>query len=181
VLDATLSVQKYTALTLGDQWEVRLWQDRGQVSYRQPFALVLLVGDTANSGSAHYADLAQPMAVHCYPTPQESADASLIAALAVEDSLFSAFRMTGVGLGRPARVPLFDYSGVSDPTKEDSDVRWEHDFLRVTGFSTTRIPEPDDPRRVRVVASFTANWRRTAGRSLDAQLVEEIVLNGNGE
>lgn len=171
--DALLSVQKYVYEALGSSWEVRLWQDRGEIVPGASLALVLKVGDTASVGSALYADVTQPMAVHCYPFPKPNADASILQACAVEEQLQTAFRFEGVGLGRPLRVPLYDYSEVVDPVLEDSGVRWDNDYMRVEGFSTTQIPEPDDPRRIRVVAGFNVRWVRV-GRVPSGTTLESV-------
>jgi hypothetical protein len=145
----------------GELWEVRFAQERGEFIQGGPVALVYLVGQPTNTGSAKYAEWTQAMAVHCYPPPQSTIDLSTLSALDVETKLQNAFRMSGVGLGRPLRVPLFDYADVADPIGEDSDVRFPSDFLSITSFDTDRLPDAQDPRRIRVVANFQARWRST--------------------
>lgn len=179
VLDALLSTQKYVAVALGDGWEVRLMQDRGEIIEGQPVAVVMLVGDAIpGGGSARFMEYTQPFVVHCYPVTPATTTAAVIQASRVQEMLEWAFRVHGVGLGFPSRVPLFDYSAVADPLTEDSDVRFEHDFLSILNFSTHQMPDGDDPRRIRVIANFTARWRRT-GLIPYGPPLEQIIIETN--
>lgn len=177
-LDALLSVQKYTAVALGDSWEVRLESDRGEIVEGTPVAQVMMVGDASSTGSAWFADVSQPMAIHLYPLPQETTTRSTIEATRVQETIQAAYRFRGVGLGYPCRVPLFDYDGV-DPHVEDSDVRYEHDFLSVLNFGCSQLPDAEDRRRIRVIASFTARWRRVVPLVV-TPVLEEILLEETG-
>lgn len=174
-LDALLSVQKYAAEVLGDAWEVRLWQDRGYVKEGEPLAIVLKVGDTASVGSAHYADVTQPMAIHCYPAPKETVEKSIIQASRLEDVLQRGFRLQGVGLGAPLRVPLYDYDAIEDPLTVDSNDRVYADYLRLSNFTTGQLPDGEDPRRIRVIAQFSAGWRRTGQVPSGTHVVETVT------
>lgn len=179
LLDALLSVQKYVADTLGSEWDVRLATGRGEVVADHPLALVVKVGDAAPSGgSALYTEVVQPMAVHCYPLPQATAEGSIVAATIVEERLQLAFRYEGIGLGHPLRLPLFDYDGVEDVSLGDSTVRNAHDYLRIDGFSTSQVAEPQDPRKIRVIVAFTARWRRT-GKVPSGRTAVSVIVGGS--
>ena len=153
-----------------EEWEIRESGDKGMLNL--PLALVLPVGDlTPLAGSAYTVQYTQPLEVHCYPVPQATVDESMIMARQVEDRLQVGFRLHGVGLGRPLRVPLWDFDDVDDGQSE-SFYRVDHDYLRLVGFSTTLIPE-EDRRQIRVVASMTLGWRR-AGAIPKGPLTKEV-------
>lgn len=157
-VDALRSMKRYVALVLGDDWEVRLWGD--DVNPGSPFAKVGLAGPTVYSGPAPYVDAVLPMVVNCYPTPNDLVEVGIIAALEVEDLLFLGFRK-GVDLGRSCRIPLYDYDGVPvEGVGSASDVRFEHDYMRVTDFSVDRLHDPTDDRLIVVVADVRVTWRR---------------------
>lgn len=178
VRDALLSVKCYTADVLGAQgaeWDVRLAQDRGEVTLDMPLAIVEGLADTAFAGASLYAELTKPMQVSCYPVPPDTAEAAILQAADVEELLQQGFRMVGVGLGHPLRVPLYDWDGV-DPTAEVSDQRYDSDYLRLDNFTTTQVSNPQDQKLVRVVASFSARWRRT-GRLPSGPTLESVTVN----
>jgi hypothetical protein len=169
-LDALRSLKKYAADLLGGTWEVRLWGDRGE--YKEPFAVVMRAGDALFSGSAVYADVTQAMAIHCYPQRPDDVDHAIIAAGEVEDALVAGFQLEGVGLGRPRRVPLYDFAGV--PLEQSSSARYDHDFMRVVDFSTSLVPDPLDARLIRVVADLRCTWRRGGRYPRGTQVVQDV-------
>jgi len=67
-----------------------------------------------------------------------------------------------VGSVTPYRVPLYDYDGV--PLDRPSDVRNEHDYLRLTDVQLNRVPDPADEQRIIVVCDFRVSWLRPTAR-----------------
>lgn len=74
--DALRSMIRYAALALGEEWEVRPWGAEGEFKF--PFARVAIVAPPETTGSAHTNDLAMTLAVHAYPTPGATPDASIM-------------------------------------------------------------------------------------------------------
>lgn len=169
--DSLRSVQRYVSEALGPNWEVSVSNDRGEFEY--PYSRVSFVGDVLSAGPALYALLTQPMTISCHLEPAESVTASSRAADAVRMALVDAFQVRGVGLGRPRRVPLYDYDAVAD--SEQSYERHPSDFLTVADFSARLLPDPEEPRRIPVVCDLRVSWHR-AGRVPygDTQPVESV-------
>lgn len=138
------------------QWNVRLWYDRGEV--QAPYARVKLVGAVSTSGPSLYYELTQPMAIECYPGAADTADDAMAAAFELMAVLTRGFR-EGVGLGRPKRVPLFDYTNVDGVTRAATE-RNPSDFMTVQDFSVRPLENPSDPRMVGVVADVRVSWRK---------------------
>lgn len=160
----------------GEVWEIRESDEPGTLDL--PLALVLRIGELGNPGGGKFgADYAQPVEIHCYPVPWETVDESRAAADAVEERLQLGFRLTGAGLGRPLRVPLWDFDGVN-PDESESFYRHPSDFLRVSNFTTQQLPE-EDQRRIRVIAGMTLGWRRPANLPT-GPLTQEVRLVGSG-
>lgn len=162
-VDVLLSVQKYTALVLGDAWEVRLEQDRGSITKPgKPIALVVVTGPVSpapRAGMHRQVELTWPLAIHCYPLRKDSQEDAELQVLDVTEQLLQGFATQGRGLGRPLRVPLFDYADV-DVSVADSDVRGDRDFVRLANLDVSRLPDGQDPRLIRVILAFQTMWRR---------------------
>lgn len=157
-VDALRSMKRYASEVLGAEWEVRLWAD--DVKSEQPLARVAVTGQVAYSGPAIYADAVMPMAVYCYPVPVESVQVGLVNAMTVENVLFTGFRK-GVANGRSARIPLYDYDGVPvEGIDSGSNVRYAHDYMRVTDLQIGHIHDPTDDRFIVVTADVRVTWRR---------------------
>lgn len=172
--DVLRSMNRYVALVLGDEWEVRLAAD--DVRHGAKFAVVSLVGPTLYSGPAIYQDAIQPMQVAAYQAPAESNETGLVAALVVEETLFGGFSgkfpsysettndatpVTRTVRTGSRRVPLYDYSGVPlDGVNAGTFARNEHDYMRVLDFSTSRLSDPVDDRAIVVLADIRVTWRR---------------------
>lgn len=171
--DARRSLHRYIALALGPSWEVALAADRGEFAY--PFARVQAVGDVTRSGPALYADLSQPMSVQCYPEPKATAVASEQQAAEVLGTLERAFSH-GVDLGRPLRIPLYDFDGVA--LEDTSYARHPSDYLRVLDFSGRTLPDPEEARNVAVVADVRLGWRATGRVPYEDTAVVEKVSTG---
>lgn len=169
--DALRSLSRYMALTLGDEWEVRLWDQEG--TYRTPFARVAEAGDMILDGGPFHYDVTQPFTVHCYPDYPDGGTTEQSRMIANEtiEKLTHGLRV-GVGAGHPERIPFYNYNGVPlDGT--GSDARGEHDYLRVVrgSLSVGRIPDPTDDRWITVVVNMRLTWRR-AGRRIEGNSVE---------
>jgi hypothetical protein len=156
--DALRSLKRYVALALGDPWEVRLSREEG--AFDRPFARVWQVaGSTYPLTSGKWlADIVQPFVVSAYPEPGMTVDESLLAAQAVEEAFFLAFR-AGVGDGHPMRVPLYNYTGVA---LDEPGVWMPKGFMRVNDLSTQPFPDPDDNLLWTVVCDVRLTWRRLA-------------------
>jgi hypothetical protein len=157
VEDALRSVKRYTSEVLGDQWEVRLWADRGEFSY--PLATVAAVAAPILTGPASYHyEVVQPMSINCYEAESASPTEGLLAAESLIEKLLRGFRGPGVGLGRPLRIPLFDYTGVG--IEDWAAQRHPSDFLRVVEFSPRPLPDALEPKLVSVTVDMRVSWRR---------------------
>ena len=171
--DAVRSIQHYVSDSLGSEWEVRLAEEPG--SWMPPFCAVSRVGALSQSGPAWYTDVSQTVALHCYPEPGDSIEASITRSLAVEELLHQAFNI-GVGDGRPSRIPSYDYVGV--PEHERSEKREEHHYLAVPkeSFSTEQLPDPQNGAWRPVVCTFRVQWRRAGRLRSGGNLVESVSL-----
>ncbi len=142
-----------------ETWDVVLWGDRADPTY--PFCIVKEAGPSLSVGHALYADVTQPMHLTAYPSDAvDDVRAAVLAAERCRDQLERGIA-TGVGLGRPRRIPLYDYDLAG--SDEPSDVRGPYDFLRVVDFGAELLPEPSDPTQVAVVADLRVTWRRDGG------------------
>lgn len=158
-VDLTGPVVAEYALPNQPRWEVRLWYDRGEIPADRPHARVERVGANTAAGPAMWTDHTQPFSIECYPMPGDTVDESKARAAAVEAVLLRAFKGAGYGLGRPRRVPLWDFDGV--PVTETSSVRNASDYMRVVDCSTRELPDPQEPRRIAVIADVRLSWDRT--------------------
>lgn len=188
--DAIRSLKKYAYAVLGTEWELRLWGEEGK--FELPFAYVARAGGATPSGSAYFGQMEAPYAVHCHPVPQDTVEASIIEAERVEQLLINGFRFQGVGLGRPMRVPLYDYagqvaveapaSGRLDRTGPDSDGYNDvhGDYMRITSFGVNLLPDPEDERRIAVVADIRLSWA-VPGRLLSGPQAKSVLgINRTG-
>jgi hypothetical protein len=172
--DTLRSLKRYTAEVLGEAWEVRLPDD--DAAFERPFARVEAAGPmNALGGSRWIAEAVRPYAIVAYPEVGSTVGETALIAARVEDQLYHAFR-AGVGLGRPLRVPLYDYTGV--PDDEGSVARHPSDFMRVTDLSVNTVTDPDAPEYSAVVADVRLSWARPAG-TLPAGRVVETVTYGS--
>lgn len=151
---ATLTTQ--TSFVPEPEWEIRDSADKGMLEL--PLALVLPTGNLTSTGSAYSVAYTQAAEVQCYLRPFATADEATREGRKIEERLQQGFRLHGVGVGRPLRVPLWDFDEVDDDLTGPI-LRYEHDFLRVNGFATTLVPQ-EDWGEIRVVASMLLEWRR---------------------
>jgi hypothetical protein len=166
VADAMRSLKKYVADKLGADWEVRLWDEEGEFDY--PFVRILAAGGALYSGPVLWQDVIQPVAIHAYASPSQTTADAVIAAMQVEDALYSAF----FNVRRPARVPLYDYDGV--PLSDPGVIRQSHDYLHVVDFSTEQMASPEDDRLRWVVATMRLKWGRPAKVKPAEKVVKEV-------
>lgn len=170
-LDALRSVKRYVAVGLGDAYEVRLTDEEG--AFRRPYALVAAVGATMYSGPAKLRDAMQSYAVALYPLPGVLMDDSLINAMEDKELLDMAFAQ-GVDEGKPFRVPLYDYYGVS--LRDSVTVRQPRTFLRVGDYSSEISQEPEDFKLMIVNVDLRVAWRRTGTLSSPERTVERVTI-----
>ena len=154
-IDALRSMKRYMAEALGDEWEVRLDREEGALTL--PLAVVMFSGPTLNTGPKFETMVTQPMSIYLTPVPASDGMEAQVLASEAEQILYEAFRV-GVGEGAPMRVPLYDYDGVG--MDEGTEARPGPDYLRLTDFSMTQVPDESDTRRVTVTADIRATWRR---------------------
>ena len=174
--DALRSLKRYVALALGDAWEIRLSREEG--AFDRPFARVWQVAGSSYplTSGKWLADIVQPFVISAYPEPGMTVDESLLAAQAVEEALFQAFRV-GVGDGRPLRVPLCNYTGVAS---NGAGVWNPPAFMRVNDLSTQPFPDPDDNLLWTVVCDVRLTWRRLAETIPEAPLLEGVAVRSYG-
>lgn len=175
--DALRSMKRYVALALGDAWEIRLSREEG--AFERPFARVWQVAGTTypRTSSKWLADMVQPFVISAYPERGDTSDRALLAAQAVEEQMFQAFRR-GIGDGRPFRIPLCDYSN----TSLSNGAEWvTNAFMRVTDLSTQPFPDPDDDKLWTVVCDVRVTWRRPAYIQPEGPVLQELDLEGTGE
>lgn len=167
--DALRSVRKYIAEVLGDDWQVRMWEDEG--TFAPPFARVAESGPALYTSRRVLTDIVMPIQVHCYPVPSDSVTGALSVARGVRETLIEAIEI-GVGLGWPRRIPLYDYDGVA--VGQGSDVRNTYDFLRVLDLSINTVPDSDEPTAAVAIADMRIAWSRDTTVSTPGETVNSV-------
>jgi hypothetical protein len=160
----------YVAEALGGSWSVRTDADQGALN--PPLASVSLTGATLTSGTPIETLVTQPFTVVLEPLPAIGNMTVARLAAGLEDAMYEAFRV-GVGLGRPARIPLWDFSG-EEPKRSASD------FMRVVDFTCANKPDPANVNRVTVTAELRCTWRRRGRVENYSKTVEAVRLVGEG-
>lgn len=199
--DALRSMLRYTWKLLEDDvpplwqdearsWEVRPWGTEGTFGF--PFARVAAITPTTYTGSAVIREAARTFALHLYPVPLDSPDASIMEVERIEELLTVAFE-TGFtyvdkpdpndpGTWRevksaPRRVPLYDYDGVPlDGPDSVSYARAPHDYMHVPQCAINRVVDPEDDRYWLVTAEPRVTWRRRGRVPPDGPLVKSVKL-----
>lgn len=167
--DVMRSLRRYVSIALGSDWEVRNWIDEG--SFAPPIARVAESGPSSYSSRRVVTDVMKPVQIHCYQSPPDSASAARSDARRVEALLVRAIEV-GVDLGRPRRIPLYDYDGVAD--NKPSDARNYYDYMRVLDFSVNSVFDPDDQTIVVVVADLRIAWSAYTTVDVGAKTVESV-------
>lgn len=197
-VDALRSVARYTALALGDEWEVRLSSEKGV--FNRPYARVAQVPSFSFIPQRlPVVKVLSSYQIVCFPAPGASADVSQLDALGVIDLLWTAFSGPGVqGPGAPAmrapvdptrpythRVPLYDYAGVpldGPAAFVDETHRDPRDFLHVEAPpDISPFNDPADERLFSVAANIRMSWLRSAAVPSDAPTTVTVgvgVTNG---
>lgn len=190
--DVLRSTLRYTALALGDEWEVRPWGTEGEFKF--PFARVAItVPPSVPLGSAYVHDVTMGLAVHAYPVPGATPDESIMEVERVRDLLHVAFfegfvyedvlnpvavpPTTVKVRSAPRRVPLYDYDGVPlDGPDAFSVARNPSDYFRVIECPIDAGVDPEDDTQWRVIAQPRISWRRIALVASGHKIVEEVRL-----
>lgn len=171
-LDALRSVKRYLAIALGEEYEVRLDREEGSITL--PMASVALTGPATTEGPAWEKLVTQPLSIYVTPVPATSGEEALGLAAEIETVLYEAIAI-GVDEGRPNRIPLYDYEGVT--FDEGSEARPGPDYLRVVDFSITNVPDQDDTRRLTVTADLRVQWRRRGRYPGGTKEVKEVMVD----
>lgn len=188
--DGLRSLKRYVAEALGDEWEVRLADEEGVFS--RPFAMVWEAGPAPEEAVGPAAQVTQtqvPFVVHAYPATADAAgdpfgaQEAKGAALAAQETLRRAFA-EGVGLGRPFRVPLWDYEGVG--WDEPATVRGatattvpatppHGDYMRVLDLSLNKVRDDVAEGLWTVVCQLRLGWRRVGGLPSNLRTVTRVT------
>jgi hypothetical protein len=166
-LDALRSLNRYVALTLGDEWEVRLSTEKG--TFNRPYARVIQIPSVQYIvESFHNVKMQSVYQVMMFPKIGQNADESQMLALQAADQFWVAFASDFqlVGRGRNSRIPLYDYSGIpmtgSDSGALESD-RLYNDFMKLEQPpNITPYQDPADETLWSVMANITMSWTRSA-------------------
>jgi hypothetical protein len=167
--DVLRSLKRFVAEGLGDEWEVRLWDEAG--SYDYPFARVRPSTPVAYSGPRLWQNALQSFAVHAYLLPTDDLDAALAGTMQLQDELYDLFASNRY----PLRVPLFDYDGVG--LYETTESRHPYDWVRISDLGTEELVSPEDDRLRWVVCTFRGGWGRTAYRAPAYRVVQNVKLD----
>lgn len=167
--DALRSVKRYLALVLGDTWEVRMWADEG--SYAAPLAKVAESGPALFTSHRVYTDVVQPVQVHFFLPVAATVSEAMFAARKLRQQITEAIEI-GIDQGRPRRIPLYDYDGLSE--SESSSARNYYDYLKVRDLSVNTVPDSNVPTGVVVVADMRIAWSQYTTVTPDSVTVESV-------
>lgn len=170
-LDVLRSLKRYTSIGLGDDWEVRLLVEEG--TFQRPAAQVMEATGQTLSGPNHTFEAIQTFMVHAFPRSHDSVMESLIEAGKAEDQLVRLFRI-GVGEGRAARVPLYDYDEIDHTSGSTSRLR--QDYARILDLEISRTQSPQDELLFTVSAEVRLGWRRDGRLPSVGRVAQEINL-----
>lgn len=168
-IDVLRSVKRYVAEALGEDWEVRLLVEEG--TFGRPAAQVLEATGQTITGPSHTMDVIQTFVVHAFPVKGDTVMESLLEASAVEDTFVRALRI-GIGEGRAARIPLYDYEGV--PHDAGSTARAPQDYARILDLEISRTQSPQDELLFTVSAEVRLGWRRDGQIPSSGRVAQEI-------
>jgi hypothetical protein len=182
-LDSLRSVNRYIALALGPQWEVRLSSEKG--TFNRPYARVIQVPSIELVIESWIASRMQAVyQIVCFPEVGQNADESQANMLEAVDLLWQAFGGQGVEGGRIARVPLYDYYGIPLTGPEAfavADDRKTYDFLKVEGApSFVPTQDPDDELLWSVGCNITMSWLRSAVVPSTGNTAESVTATSDG-
>lgn len=168
--DVLRSLKRYVAIALGEDWEVRLQVEEG--TFIRPAAIITdTPGGQSIDGPRRAMDIVQTFSINAFALPGATVMDSLAAASEVEETLVHAFRV-GVGEGKAARVPLYDYDAV--PVTDPSTSRNAPDYARILDLSVARVQAPTDELLFTVTVEVRLGWRRNADVPFTGRTATEI-------
>lgn len=138
-------------------WEVRLDDEMVHV----PFCFISRVAPDTVTGNQHTSDHSMGMRAACFPGPYATMEKALEACAVTEKAVYAGLR-TGVALGHPSRIPLYDYTGVGLDADVQPTDRHTSDYIRISGLSFNTLADPEDRRLQTLLVAFTAQWRSDA-------------------
>lgn len=155
--DVHLSLNRYIALALGDEWEVRPAAEEG--TGQRPMAQVKATSPQNNDlADLRVSGMNQQFTIYAYPEPDpDSVLNGRVTAARVEDTLLTLFTR-GIDEGQPMLVPLYDYD--ETPWDESSDQRRTVDFARVMDLGVSIQQAPTEEFLFTVLAEVRLGWRR---------------------
>ena len=168
-IDVLRSLKRYVAEALGEEWEVRLLVEEG--TFGRPAAQVMEATGQTITGPSHTMDVIQTFMVHTFPVKGDTVMESLLAASEVEETMVRAFRI-GVGEGRAARLPLYDYDSV--PHDAGSTSRNQPDYARILDLEISRTQSPQDELLFTVSVEVRLGWRRDGRLPSVGRVAQEI-------
>lgn len=168
-LDILRSLKKYVAQALGEKWEVRLLVEEG--TFGRPAVQVMEATGQTLTGPSHITDVVQTFMIHAFPVKRSTVMESLIEAAEAEDILVRAFRI-GIGEGRTARVPIYDYDDV--PHDAGSTTRAKQDYARILDLEISRTQSPEDELLFTVSAEVRLGWRRDGRLPSVGRVAKEV-------
>jgi hypothetical protein len=174
-IDILRSLKRYTAEALGDDWEVRLLSEEG--TFSRPGAQVMEAGGQATTGPSHTMEHTQSFSIHAFPEPGGTVTQSMIFAAEAEEQLLIAFRV-GVGEGRAARLPIYDYTSV--PHDAGSTTRGHADYARILDLEIRREQSPSDELLFSVAVEVRLGWRRNAALTSQGRVLQTINTTVEG-
>ena len=181
--DCLRSLARYVAETMGEDWEVRFAEESG--TFTRPFAMVWDAGPEAVTVlTPALSEVSAPFEIHLYPEVEAEPMNSKIRAMRAGDRLLRGFTV-GVGLGRPMRMPIYDYEEV--PMDEAGFERGHSqvgtggrsvhgDYARVAGLQVGRTADENDERLWTVTCSLRLGWRRSGRLPSSARTVTAVKL-----
>lgn len=170
--DAVRSMARYMSEVFGDDWEIGFFNQ--EATFTRPGVEVKPGTSQDGGGTRHSSDVVLPIMLYAYPEPGDSVSAGFDNALAVEETFWQAFRV-GVGEGRPMRVPLYDYEGIS--INEGTLLRRYPDYLRIADLSITRSQAPTNESLWTVTCETRVGWRRSGELEAGTRLARALKVD----
>lgn len=156
-IDVMRSLQRYFAEVLPG-WEVRL-DDEVQAL---PFCFLTRTSQvTVGADHAMFTDFSFGARAALYPGPQPTLEAALHEMGRVEAVVLAGLRR-GVGLGKPNRIPLYNYDAIAKDAPATAVNRQAQDYIRLGGVTTNPVADPSDQRKQTLLVAFTVTWRGIA-------------------
>ena len=168
-IDVLRSLKRYSAIALGNEWEVRLLVEEG--TFGRPTAQIGEATGQTITGPAHTMDVIQTFVINAFPEPGTTVMESLINASATEEALVQAFRV-GIDKGRVARVPLYDYENVD--ASSPSTARRDPDYARILDLEISRTQSPSDEVLFTVSVEVRLGWRRNGRLPSQGRVAQEV-------